>query len=93
MAVSQVRQNFHTESEEKINKQINQELYASYVYLSMVSYPEFVIVTWYKYRYIYYNAVIMNFTVNERPEDLLALLKFRNTIMIVLFLTHLFCSE
>lgn len=39
MAVSQVRQNFHAESEEKINKQINQELYASYVYLSMVSYP------------------------------------------------------
>ncbi|XP_008481078.1 soma ferritin-like [Diaphorina citri] len=35
MAVSQVRQNFHAETEEKINKQINLELYASYVYLSM----------------------------------------------------------
>lgn len=30
-----VRQNFHTDSEAGINKQINLELYASYVYLSM----------------------------------------------------------
>jgi len=30
-----VRQNFHQESEAGINKQINLELYASYVYLSM----------------------------------------------------------
>lgn len=30
-----VRQNFHSESEAGINKQINLELYASYVYLSM----------------------------------------------------------
>lgn len=36
MAVSQVRQNFHEECEAGINKQINMELYASYVYLSMV---------------------------------------------------------
>ncbi|WP_191113243.1 ferritin family protein [Acinetobacter pittii] len=35
MAQSQVRQNFHADSEEAINKQINMELYASYVYLSM----------------------------------------------------------
>jgi len=38
MAVSQVRQNFHEECEAGINKQINMELYASYVYLSMSYY-------------------------------------------------------
>ena len=37
MATTTVRQNFHQESEAGINKQINLELYASYVYLSMVS--------------------------------------------------------
>lgn len=30
------RQNYHEESEAGINKQINLEMYASYVYLSMV---------------------------------------------------------
>lgn len=38
MAVSTlsfIRQNFHADSENAINKQINLELYASYVYLSM----------------------------------------------------------
>ena len=35
--VSQPRQNFHSESEAGINKQINMELYASYVYQAMVS--------------------------------------------------------
>lgn len=34
---SQVRQNFHKDSEDGINRQINKELYASYVYLSIVS--------------------------------------------------------
>lgn len=34
---SQVRQNFHQDCEAAINRQINLELYASYVYLSMVS--------------------------------------------------------
>jgi len=38
MAVSKVKQNFHTESESLINKQINMELYASYTYLSMAAY-------------------------------------------------------
>ena len=33
---SVIRQNFHENSEAAINKQINMELYASYVYLSMV---------------------------------------------------------
>ena len=36
MADNQVRQNFHKNCEDAINKQINMELYASYVYLSMV---------------------------------------------------------
>ena len=36
MATSQVRQNYHAESEEGVNKQINMELYAMYTYLSMV---------------------------------------------------------
>lgn len=36
--VNQVRQNFHAESEATINKQINMELYASYVYQSMAFY-------------------------------------------------------
>jgi len=35
MAVSQVRQNYHEEVEAAVNKQINLELHASYVYLSM----------------------------------------------------------
>ncbi|XP_046992574.1 soma ferritin [Schistocerca americana] len=38
MTESQVRQNFHKDSEDAINKQINMELYASYVYLSMAYY-------------------------------------------------------
>lgn len=33
---SLARQNFHEECEANINKQINMELYASYVYMSMV---------------------------------------------------------
>lgn len=35
---SLVRQNYHEESEAALNKQINWELYASYVYMSMASY-------------------------------------------------------
>ena len=35
--MSVIRQNFHEECEALINKQINMELYASYVYLSMVT--------------------------------------------------------
>ena len=35
--MSCIRQNFHTTSEAAINKQINMELYASYVYMGMVS--------------------------------------------------------
>jgi ferritin heavy chain len=37
MAGNDIRQNFHEESENGINEQINMELYASYVYLSMVN--------------------------------------------------------
>ncbi|KAF6103438.1 ferritin heavy chain 1 [Phyllostomus discolor] len=37
-SVSQVRQNYHQDSEAAINRQINLELYASYVYLSMSYY-------------------------------------------------------
>ena len=33
---SRIRINFHSDSEAMINKQINMELYASYVYMSMV---------------------------------------------------------
>lgn len=36
--MSNVKQNFHLETEAFINKQINMELYASYVYLSMSAY-------------------------------------------------------
>jgi len=36
--MSQVRQNFHVESEAALNKQLNIELHASYVYLSMAWY-------------------------------------------------------
>jgi len=36
--MSQIRQNYHEESEAAINKQINSELYASYVYQSMAWY-------------------------------------------------------
>jgi len=38
MAQTQPRQNYHVESEAGINKQINMELYASYVYQSMYLY-------------------------------------------------------
>nr|ACB70370.1 ferritin [Ornithodoros coriaceus] len=38
MANTQPRQNYHTDCEARINKQINMELYASYVYLSMSYY-------------------------------------------------------
>ena len=34
---SVIRQNYHENCEASINKQINMELYASYVYQSMVS--------------------------------------------------------
>ena len=37
MAGSRIRQNFHEECEALINKQINMEFYASFVYLSMAS--------------------------------------------------------
>jgi len=35
MAAIQIRQNYHEDCEAGVNKQINMELYASYVYLSM----------------------------------------------------------
>ncbi|CAK6961484.1 ferritin%2C heavy subunit-like [Scomber scombrus] len=35
---SQIRQNFHQDCEAALNRQINLELYASYVYLSMAYY-------------------------------------------------------
>merc|ERR1711881_193045 len=38
MAVSKIRQNYHEDCEALVNKQINMEFYASYVYLSMSSY-------------------------------------------------------
>nr|UYM80470.1 ferritin-like protein 1 [Phoronopsis harmeri] len=37
LIMSLVRQNFHEECEAGVNKQVNLELYASYVYLSMAS--------------------------------------------------------
>jgi len=36
--MSKIRQNFHQDTEALINKQINMELYASYVYKSMAAY-------------------------------------------------------
>lgn len=33
---SQIRQNYHRDCEAAINRMVNMELYASYVYLSMV---------------------------------------------------------
>lgn len=38
MSTSAVRQNFHPDCEAAVNKQINLELYASYVYQSMVGF-------------------------------------------------------
>lgn len=38
MSETRPRQNFHEECEAGINRQINLELYASYVYESMVSF-------------------------------------------------------
>ena len=39
MSISKIRQNYHSESEAGVNKQINLELYASYVYQQLVSFP------------------------------------------------------
>jgi len=38
MALSKIRTNYHSSSEALINKQINMELHASYVYMSMAAY-------------------------------------------------------
>merc|ERR1712200_201739 len=38
MAMSKIRKNYHEDCEALINKQINMEFYASYVYLSMSSF-------------------------------------------------------
>lgn len=38
MSVSLARQNFHLDCEAAINKQINLELYSSYVYMSMATF-------------------------------------------------------
>lgn len=51
---SQVRQNYHRECEAAINKMINMELYASYVYTSMVSKKKYI----YKCVFIYEVKVI-----------------------------------
>ena len=37
MDLSKIRTNYHASSEALMNKQINMELHASYVYMSMVS--------------------------------------------------------
>lgn len=41
MSESQVRQNFHEDCEEALNRQINMELYASYYYMSLVRMKRF----------------------------------------------------
>ncbi|XP_066498372.1 ferritin, middle subunit-like [Hoplias malabaricus] len=38
MALSQIRQNYHSDSEAAINRMVNMELYASYTYTSMAFY-------------------------------------------------------
>merc|ERR1711942_298862 len=38
MAQQQIRQNYHEECEALVNKHINMELYASYVYIAMANY-------------------------------------------------------
>ena len=37
LTISKIRQNYHSEVEAGVNKQINLELYASYVYHQLVS--------------------------------------------------------
>ena len=45
-----IKQNFHAECEAMINKQINMELYASYVYLSMTAFfSRFYILSYFKF--------------------------------------------
>ena len=44
MATNQVRQNYHTESEEGVNKQINSEFFAMYSYMSMHVHGELMII-------------------------------------------------
>ena len=40
---SRIRQNYREDCEALVNKQINMELYASYVYMSMVGFTELII--------------------------------------------------
>ena len=46
---SRIRINFHSDSEAMINKQINMELYASYVYMAMVSKKS----SWNKFKHVW----------------------------------------
>ena len=41
--MAQIKQNFHAECEAGINKQINVELHASYIYQSMVRHQLYII--------------------------------------------------
>ena len=54
------RQNFHTEVEAGINKQINMELYASYTYQSMVRLREILILF---YLHIIYGHMIYGYSL------------------------------
>ena len=63
--MSRCRTNFHSENEANINKQINMELYASYVYLSMVSSVN------YSYIYIYFKKPMIGIFEKVRHDIIL----------------------
>ena len=48
------RQNYHQNSEAAINKQINLELYASYVYMSLVKMSVFHIPVIHRFHYLFF---------------------------------------
>jgi ferritin heavy chain len=56
--MSLVRQNFHNDCEALINKQINMELTASYVYLSMVTHISVELSLFHRFVQLFENYII-----------------------------------
>ena len=76
--MSAIRQNFHEESEAAINKQIGMELYASYVYQSMVS----IYIYWSSISYVlnFLNLLSSTFGSTVQMLHYQVLLNFSNII-------------
>lgn len=67
MSASQVRQNFHEDCEEAINRQINMELFAFYTYLSFVNIWCEYLMSWF-----WHKSILRRFTSTEMTLPCLA---------------------